>query len=147
MGLFNGGPSPGSPAGPARRIGRLAAGLTAAWLLGACQAQGPGEPEAAIGALRARITSEIGAAACDTDAQCHTLAVGERPCGGPEAWLPYAAEAGRTARLEAWAATWRQWRREQQAQSGLMSTCQVLPDPGARCVRRRCQLPQAAALR
>jgi hypothetical protein len=147
---------------PAAR-GRWAAVLSAVALLmlGACQAQsaspvaaaGPAaaapsaaKPAAAIAALQARISQEIGAARCERDGQCRTLAVGARPCGGPEAWLAYSASTGDAARLAAWAAEWTTLRQAQNTQDKLMSACQVLPDPGARCVQQRCALQAVPAL-
>ena len=137
------------PAAATRR-GRAGAwvGVAALLLLGACQAQPPAKGEAAKGEaaiadLRARITAEIGPARCSSDDQCKTLGVGERPCGGPEAFLPYSTTSGRPDKLAAWAGDWAAQRRAQHAASGLMSTCQMLPDPGARCEQQRCVLRAA----
>ncbi|HEX8615204.1 MAG TPA: hypothetical protein VF800_28305, partial [Telluria sp.] len=49
-------------------------------------ASGPGS------SLGARITEEIGDAACDDAGQCRTLPVGSKPCGGPAGFLPWSTK-------------------------------------------------------
>lgn len=80
-------------------------------------------------------------AACTADAQCRSLGLGARPCGGPAGWRAYstaalkpAAEARLRRQAEQAAARQRQLQREE----GRMGICQVLPDPGARCEAGRC---------
>lgn len=75
----------------------------------------------------------IGNAACDSDAQCHTIGVGAKACGGPQAYLAWSSRQsdGIALRLAA--------KRQAQAElaaaqaSGLLSNCAVTPDPGAFC--------------
>ncbi|MBP6899868.1 MAG: hypothetical protein KBC73_07270 [Burkholderiaceae bacterium] len=95
------------------------------------------DPEAA---LLARIQAEIGTARCDGDAQCRTLALGHKACGGPLRFVPWSAAVSRGDRLQAWADELAALQRKRQAQSGLVSNCMVQMDPGARCVQQRCQL-------
>ena len=163
-------PSPFSPSSrpavhpePARRVAwSVLAAAVGLLLLSACQAQPAqakqaapaapparpaAEPADAMAALRARISAEIGAARCAREDECRTLAVGERPCGGPEAWLAYSTSTGNAAKLAAWAAEWRTLRQAQNKQNQLMSTCQVIADPGAQCVQQSCTLQTAPALR
>jgi hypothetical protein len=79
------------------------------------------------------IKSEIGAPDCDTSAQCRSVGVGVRPCGGPEAFLIWSAKNGRPDRLMALLAEHREARQAENARSGMMSDCRVMVDPGAVC--------------
>jgi hypothetical protein len=81
-------------------------------------------------------------AACTADAQCRSIGVGARPCGGPAGWRAYST-AGLSAAQEK--ALIQQAQREAAAQraaqaaEGRMGICQVLPDPGAHCsASQRC---------
>lgn len=127
------------------RAGRGAAAVLASLgLLGssACalpQGEGPQ-------ALRERIAHAVGAAPCDADAQCRTLPLGARACGGPSAWLAYSERQGDAAQLQRWADELARAERAQQQREGRMSICSVLPDPGAQCVAGRCTLRQAPRL-
>ena len=44
--------------------------------------------------LLAHIRNEIGTAPCSGDAQCRTLPLGVKACGGPQAWLPWSTQMG-----------------------------------------------------
>lgn len=90
--------------------------------------------------LLARMTTEIGAARCTSDAQCRTLAVGEKACGGPAAWRPWSITTGGSDQLHAWAAKLAVMQRQRNERSGVMSNCQYLPDPGATCQAQQCVL-------
>lgn len=143
--------------------GRGVALLVGLALMAGCQAQGPSSGATgttgtagttgsagdaglrAEAALTARIRDEIGEARCDSDAQCHTLAVGEKACGGPAAYLAWSGTAARGSQLEAWAAELATLQRKRAASSGLMSNCQFNPDPGAVCVQQRCLLRTGAS--
>lgn len=100
---------------------------------------------AATQALYQEIQQEIGSAACDAPAQCRTLAIGHKACGGPEryaAWSTGASDAARLARLGAeYAAA----RKADNASSGMISNCMLVADPGATCSAGRCVLKQGSA--
>ncbi|MEK8052449.1 hypothetical protein AACH10_19510 [Ideonella sp. DXS22W] len=134
---------------PLRRFRLLSFTLAAATgllMAAACQAQPPAPASAgtaadpAEAALLARIRGEIGEARCSSDSQCHTLAVGEKACGGPAQYLVWSGTAARGEKLKAWSAELATLQRQRAAASGLMSNCQYLPDPGAACVQQRCVL-------
>lgn len=108
-------------------------------------APAPDEGPRTEAALMERIRGEIGEARCHSDAQCHTLAVGEKACGGPVSYLAWSGTAARGRKLEAWAAELATLQRQRAAASGLMSNCQFQPDPGAACVQQRCVLRSGAA--
>jgi hypothetical protein len=84
--------------------------------------------ETGLGELR----QLIGDAACVSDAQCRTVAIGASACGGPAAYLAWS-----TLRTDAAAvrqAAERYTRRSAvPPRRGDASTCRVLADPGAVC--------------
>jgi len=79
------------------------------------------------------IKDEIGEAACDTDAQCHSIGVGASPCGGPEAYFSWSSMKSDGARLKVLIAQHRDGRRQEKEKSGLLSNCRAVLDPGAVC--------------
>ncbi|WP_144290122.1 hypothetical protein [Ideonella sp. A 288] len=91
-------------------------------------------------AQRRRIEAEIGDAACTSDAQCRTLPIGARSCGGPESWMAWSVASGKADVLKALADDLAVMQRQRNERFGIMSTCQVIPDPGAVCRDRRCVL-------
>jgi hypothetical protein len=100
----------------------------------------PSTPAAAPQDLAARIALEIGDAACDSSAQCRTLAYGHKACGGPEKYLAYSTKRSDGARLTQLAGQLADERRRQDEREGMMSTCSVVVDPGAACNAGRCVL-------
>lgn len=123
------------------KLAHLFTALLAGTTLAAC-AQTPPEPESAR--LSRELRTLIGPAACSADAQCRTVAVGAKACGGPAgywAWSTQGTDADAVATLA---------RRQADAQkrenetSGMRSNCAMVTDPGATCVAGRCQ-PQAPA--
>jgi hypothetical protein len=94
----------------------------------------------ATGDTLAQIRALIGAAACTDSSQCHTLAVGARACGGPQAYLPWSSAQTDGAALAVLGEKFKKEREAAMAASGEMSTCQFLPDPGAVCRAGTCQL-------
>lgn len=112
----------------------------AAWLLVLAGAANPGAAE-----LRAQIEREIGEPRCSEDAQCRSLGVGHRPCGGPEQYLAYSTLSAKPERLQKLAEAQRAARRAEHQASGRIGACVVLVDPGARCSpqTQRCELADA----
>ena len=116
-----------------------------------CMAQlpppSPGAPATALqadlraeAALLARINVEIGDARCTSDAQCRTLPIGEKACGGPEYWLAWSTTTGRADLLQRRAEELAALQRQRNERSGIQSTCQYSADPGAICQAQRCVL-------
>ncbi len=99
-------------------------------------------PSDILGSLRALADD----AACSDSAQCRTLPLGARACGGPEAYLAYSTAKGSEAQLRSLAERYQAERRAANKASGMMSTCQFMPDPGAVCQAGRCQLGTGEAL-
>jgi len=83
--------------------------------------------------LRRELVQQIGDAACDTDAQCHSLAIGAKACGGPEAYLAWSDKGTPAAPLIRLAALQRTARELENRRLRLQSDCAPLPDPGAAC--------------
>lgn len=143
-----------------RRPSSLACWMLAvlgAWAVSACQAQqvaGPGPSPVPTSStrldeaqLQQRITAAIGTAACQKHADCRTLPVGAKACGGPARWVAWSAAQSDGAQLNAWAAELDTLQRQRQAAEGLMSTCSIVPDPGAVCRAGRCVLSQTSLAR
>lgn len=86
--------------------------------------------------LMARLRELAARGACGDTSQCHTVAVGAKPCGGPEAYIPWSSADPATApRVAALAAQFTAARRAaNQAAPAMASDCRLLPDPGALCV-------------
>jgi hypothetical protein len=111
----------------------------------AAAAPAPAPSGGEVPALLAQMRAMVGTAACTDTAQCKTVAVGARSCGGPEAYLAYSAAATPEEPLRALAARYAEQRRAEHAKSGEMSTCQFVPDPGAVCQAGACLLRTAPA--
>lgn len=105
----------------------------------------PAPAAAAGGDTLARIRAMIGDAACTDSGQCRTLAIGARPCGGPQAYLPWSSAHTDGAALMQLAEQYKQERQAANAASGDMSDCRFMPDPGATCRAGTCQLNPVSA--
>ena len=97
-------------------------------------------PANGAGDTLARIRALAATPSCASDAQCHTLALGARACGGPDSYLPWSSEKTAQAEIEALGERYKEERRAANAASGARSTCQFLMDPGAVCRAGTCQL-------
>ncbi len=116
--------------------------LLLALSLGACAAPTaePSVPAVPAARLQQQIDAAIGDAACSSSAQCRSLAIGARACGGPERYLAWSTQRSDAAQLDKLAQALKAQREAENARSGMASTCQFLMDPGAQCVAGRCQL-------
>ena len=156
MTCFQHPPRRGSPASlqsPAHRrlqhqLQRGVFGVALLLLLSACQAQPATAPAANEEAtLLARIKAGIGDASCSSDAQCRSLGVGERACGGPEQWWAWSVNSPQAAQLPAWAEKLSTLAKQRNATSGMVGNCRYQPDPGAVCQAQRCVLVVPALAR
>lgn len=120
------------------RFRRPSAWATAGLVLlcSACAAAPDGQ--AGEAALLAAIEAEVGQAACTADAQCHTLPIGARACGGPERWMAWSSAPGRGERLTVLSDKLSALVQQRNERAGMASTCVVVPDPGAVCHGGRC---------
>lgn len=95
---------------------------------------------------KARVDQLIGAAMCTTDGDCATLPLPDQACGGPSGWVAYST---RQTSMEALRQALTRWGAAGARQGGAAaSTCEMRPDPGARCVigadgSGRCRLSAA----
>lgn len=135
-----------TPLIPSRTLARLA-GLALLLASSACRSDAPQAPAASNGSapLLARIEAERGDAACDADDQCHTIGLGHKACGGPERYLAWSSKNSDGTRLRALVAEHAAARAAEDAKKGMMSTCSVVPDPGAACAAGHCVLRAASA--
>jgi len=114
-------------AGPARHLLIAFAWL---WLPGVCAgADAPAVAEAPMEKIRAL----IGDAACDSDVQCRTVAVGAKPCGGPAAYLAWSTKRTDATALHEAAAGDGAIQPPPRHRPGLRSDCALVIDPGAYC--------------
>jgi hypothetical protein len=106
-----------------------------AWALGLVTATACANgPSPATPDRLAPVLALVGDAACRSDADCRTIGVGQRACGGPSRYLAWSAWRTSGHALEKAAAATRVPPVSPTGE-GMMSTCQVLADPGAQCVR------------
>ncbi len=96
--------------------------------------------------LWAQIQAEVGDAACDGPQQCHSIAVGAKACGGPDAYLAWSSKRSNEKKLRSLVEQHAAARKAENEASGMMSDCRLVTDPGASCQAGRCTLLPASAL-
>jgi hypothetical protein len=139
--------------GRMKKLARLLSGLPAFVLAcaacsGVAQTTAPA-PEAKNGTpapqtdTLARIHTLVGTPACSSDAQCRSLALGAKACGGPEGYLAWSTASTPEAELRALGDIHHAERRAAHAAAGRVSNCRFQPDPGAVCRAGTCQLGEA----
>jgi len=89
---------------------------------------------------------------CTGEAECRTVALGGKACGGPTSYRAYSAKAADPQAIEELARQERELAHASARASGRVSNCLMLGDPGARCVQGRCvtggpNAPRGAATR
>lgn len=120
---------------------KLAAALTVLVTLSGCATA----TEPAPAQLRQDLQTLIGEPRCDSDAQCKTVGVGQKACGGPTRYLAWSTQTTDKARLEAAAARLVAADKAANEKSGRVSNCMAVVDPGAVCRANRCQLADPLA--
>lgn len=123
---------------PRRLLAALLLPLLASALT-ACAAE-PSAPSGVTAAapLLEQIRAEIGDAACSSDQQCRTLALGAKPCGGPESFVAWSVQRSDATKLERLATAYRKEREAENARERRISNCMFVADPGAQCKAGRC---------
>ena len=86
------------------------------------------------GATMAQLKAAIGPAACTSNAECKTIGIGAKACGGPGGYIAWSQRDTNAELVRTLAAKTTEERKAQIAARGEMSTCRVTPDPGAVCV-------------
>jgi hypothetical protein len=115
--------------------------LVIAAMTGAC-AQAPARSELPAGSagLLAAIKSEVGEARCDGPQQCRSVAIGAKPCGGPDGYLAWSTGQTDEARLTPLLARYAAARTEENRRANMSSTCVMETNPGVSCQASRCTL-------
>jgi len=122
--------------------------MAAAMVVAACASAPDGDDGAEADALsdtltlqsaRALIDEAIGEARAASLGQCRLVGMGERPCGGPRAYVAYSVAETDSAYLAELMEVYGRLDRERNVREGLMSTCEVMGRPevgldGGRCV-------------
>lgn len=115
-----------------------AAGLLAL-ALSACASEARAPASTSQGLLK-QIEAEIGDAACSSDQQCRTLALGAKACGGPDRYIAWSTARSKADKLAALGERYKAERMAENMRSGALSNCMFEVDPGAQCKAQRCQL-------
>jgi hypothetical protein len=119
------------------------AGLAAALCALACgtaHSQQASTDEAQLAALRSEILAMIGGAPCANVVHCRLLALGSRPCGGPDEYLAYSSHTANRPVLENKALEYTLIQEDIQRAKSVAGVCVVLPEPRLACVDRRCRV-------
>lgn len=123
---------------PRRRAGLLAMLAASSVLQIACAATPAPSKPASTETLSRQIREAVGDAACTANDQCKTIAIGHKACGGPETYMVWSTAVTDGAKLRSLAEAYTQARKSESEQSGRVSDCALVTDPGARCEARRC---------
>jgi hypothetical protein len=92
-------------------------------------------------ALLKEVQAEIGDAACDEPQQCRSIAIGNKACGGPDAYLAWSTKRnGDGSKLQALVSAHAAVRAEENRIGGMASNCAMVLDPGASCQANQCRL-------
>ena len=115
---------------------RMALALGSLVLLSACAAvaaDSDREEMSGDAAMR-EVLRLIGEAPCKTDADCRTIAIGTKACGGPQRYLAWSVARTDAPALAAAAQTMADRQAAERAKPGaLLSNCAFVADPGASC--------------
>lgn len=90
--------------------------------------------------LHAKILAAVGDAACDGPQQCRSIAIGAKPCGGPDGYLAWSTKRTDERKLRALLEQHAAARKQENLRNEMMSTCEIETNPGATCRAARCTL-------
>lgn len=90
--------------------------------------------------LMRQIQAELADTGCDSERQCHTIAIGSKACGGPEGYRAWSDRRNDGSRLKQLVAQHAAARRAEDMRERMMSTCSYVSDPGATCQAGHCVL-------
>lgn len=88
--------------------------------------------------LYSQIQQTVSVEGCTSSADCALLAVGNKPCGGPEAYLAYSKNNTNVSKLEELGQQYSEQRKQYNKDNQVMGTCVMTPKPGVSCVRNQC---------
>ncbi len=85
------------------------------------------------------ILDTIGMASCNEGNQCATIAVGDKPCGGPTHYLAYSLPKTDIDGLDSLVVQFNSAEREENIRLGRISDCMIVSEPPVACVQNQCQ--------
>ncbi len=100
----------------------------------------PAAGDASAERMLAQIQAELGDAACDGPQQCHSIAVGAKPCGGPDGYLAWSSKRTDEKKLRSLIEQHALARKHENLRNNMASTCVFETNPGATCQAARCSL-------
>jgi hypothetical protein len=87
-------------------------------------------------AALAAIHTQVGDAACDSDAVCRSMPIGAKACGGPEGFFAWSIQRSDASALVAAVTRYNQRRVAENTRDSRVSNCAMVTDPGAACLPR-----------
>ena len=126
-------------------IARLAcAGLLALAAAGCGAAATARAADSSAAARKALDAALLANMACDAPAQCRTVGLGHKACGGPESYAAFSTKGGNEEKIKMLALQYAEARKREDEAAGRMSTGMATRDPGATCSAQRCVTGPAA---
>ena len=120
---------------------RVACGLVLFVTAGAHAGNPPPKNAASASAgLHASILVAVGDAACDGPQHCRSIAIGAKPCGGPDGFLAWSTKRTDEKQLRSLLEQHAAARKQENLRDKMMSTCEMETNPGATCQAGRCTL-------
>ncbi|WMS88434.1 hypothetical protein [Pleionea litopenaei] len=95
--------------------------------------------------LLREIGSLVSTQSCASNDDCALLAVGHKPCGGPDEYRVYSKLSTDAGVLKAKAKLYRSLKESIQKEQGTMGICMVTPKPVFHCSNQQCQLDANSA--
>jgi len=88
--------------------------------------------------MRAAILALVVDPVCADSADCRSIGLGRKPCGGPWEYVVYSVASVDSSELAAQVATYNQFNAELNLRYGWVSDCSVPPPPVVGCRNGRC---------
>ena len=95
--------------------------------------------QAKLGQIYGEIGTVTADLSCTSDSECHSIAVGNRACGGPQGYMVYSVAKTDVPRLTDLAAQSARVEGEINALTGLASICSMQMPPTVGCVADLCK--------
>ncbi|SFD06924.1 hypothetical protein [Massilia yuzhufengensis] len=118
----------------------LLASLAVLVMASACARNPPAQAPSSSASLMDKIRAEVGDAACEGPQDCRSIAIGAKPCGGPDGYLAWSARRSDAVRLRALVDQYAAARKDENQRAGANSTCVFETNPGVTCLQARCTL-------
>lgn len=103
-----------------------------------CSQANGGNTTASPQDLYAQIQQAASTEGCTSSTDCGLLPIGNKPCGGPEAYMPYSKTNSDVAALEKMGKQYEEMRKQYNKDNQVIGTCQVTPKPNVSCIRNQC---------